>query len=256
MKINILQTDIIWENISENIKRVSRIIDNSDTVDLIILPEMFATGFTMKPAIYSQALDDSIVQFLKQKASEKNTALFTSFACRENKLYYNRSVFVFPSGEIVSYDKRHLFSYAGEDKHYVAGTKRVIINYKGFRIMPQICYDLRFPVWSRLCGDYDLLVYIANWPQRRRNAWRTLLQARAHENQAYVVGVNRVGQDGNGIEHSGDSMIIDPLGNLLADLSSGNADTAIVKLDIKQVSDLRERFPASKDADSFVIKKY
>lgn len=254
MKLCLLQSDIVWENIPANLAHFGQLIDRLETADLLILPEMFATGFTMNPQGYAQNEAGSIMQFLKQKAADKNAAIATSFACLEQGKYYNRLVFVKPDGQFIGYDKRHLFSFAGEDWYYTPGKHRVIIDFKGFRIMPQVCYDLRFPVWSRNRGDYDLLVYVANWPERRRKAWRILLQARAHENQAYVAGVNRVGSDGNDVSHSGDSMLIDPRGNALIDLSDGQSSIACAQIDIEKVRRLRSRFPAAEDADDFVLK--
>jgi predicted amidohydrolase len=253
MKATLIQSDIVWENIPANLDAYREKILAADKTDLIALPEMFATGFTMQPEQFAQSSDGSIMQFLKEMAAETGAALAASYACCDAGKYYNRFIFMRSDGTYQTYDKRHLFAFAGENRHYTGGNERVIINYKGFRIFPQICYDLRFPVWSRNRGDYDMLLYVANWPARRRNAWRILLQARAHENQAFVIGVNRTGNDGNGIDHSGDSMIVDPRGNLLMDLSSGREETQIASLDINEVARLRDKFRAADDADKFEI---
>jgi omega-amidase len=253
MKVTLIQSDIAWENIPANLDTYRQKILAAEKTDLLVLPEMFATGFTMQPEHFAQSSDGSIIQFLRESAAETGAAIATTYACKDTGKYYNRFVFVQPDGSCETYDKRHLFGFAGENQHYTAGKERVIINYKGFRILPQVCYDLRFPVWSRNRGDYDLLLYVANWPGRRRNAWRILLQARAHENQAYVIGVNRTGDDGNGVGHSGDSMLVDPRGNLLIDLSSGKEEIESANIDIDEVRKLREKFRAAADADNFEI---
>lgn len=253
MKITLVQSDIFWENIPRNLEYYSKKISNINDSDLIILPEMFATGFSMQPEKVAETEAGSIMQFLKEQARNTAAALATTFACKDGTQYFNRFVFVLPDGTYTAYNKRHLFGFAEEDKHYTPGNERVIIPYKGFRIMPQVCYDLRFPVWSRNRGDYDMLLYTANWPARRSNTWRILLQARAHENQAYVAGVNRVGPDGNGIDHSGSSLLVDPRGKKLIDLSDEQEQTATAAAKIDEVRSLRNKFRAAEDADDFKL---
>ncbi len=256
MKITLLQTNIIWEEIDQNLQHCNNIIDQAQPTDLMILPEMFATGFTLKPHLYAQKKDGSIIKFLQEKATQKNTAITTSLAYYEDGLYYNRGVFVFPNGDFLTFDKRHLFSPIGEDKHYTPGNKRLIIQYKGFQILPLICYDLRFPVWSRSRGDYDLLIYMANWPAQRNHTWQTLLYARSYENQAYVAGVNRVGKDINDVNHVGNSMLIKPDGTAVIDnlyTEEARTITASADITIEELNKYRKHFFTGKEADYFVI---
>ncbi|HBK70487.1 MAG TPA: amidohydrolase, partial [Flavobacteriaceae bacterium] len=206
LKITIIQSELVWENSAQNRQVfLEKIKSISEVVDLIILPEMFTTGFTMNPEKVAETMDGETIHWLKYLAKEKNTAITGSLIIKEGNKYYNRLVFVHPTGEIKTYDKRHTFTLAGEDKIYTAGNKKLIVAYKGWKICPMICYDLRFPVWSRNTDDYNLLIYVANWPKPRITAWSTLLKARAIENMSYVVGVNRIGADDNGHEYSGNS---------------------------------------------------
>jgi len=235
-----------------------KVNDLKEATHVVVLPEMFSTGFSMKPEILAEKMDGNAVNWMKRVAAEKKVIVTGSLIIEEEGAYYNRLIWMLPNGQFGYYDKRHLFAYAEEDKHYTAGSKRLIASVNGWKINLQVCYDLRFPVWARQQFDkdknfeYDLLIYVANWPQRRSAAWKTLLQARAIENQCYVIGVNRVGEDGNGIYHSGDSMVIDPLGEILYH-KADEEDIATVTLDKQQLQTIREKFPFWKDADSFQI---
>lgn len=255
LKISLLQLNIKWENKEQNLARTEEWISKlPQNTDLIILPEMFATGFSMNvKKMAEKAEEGAIFKKLKEIAARQRAAVIASVIVSEERFYYNRLFFVQPSGEFASYDKRHLFSFAGEHKYYTGGQNLLNVQYKSWRIRPLICYDLRFPVWSRYRGDYDLLVYIANWPERRIDAWTKLLYARAIENQCYVAGVNRVGADGNGIEHSGDSVIIGPKGELIADALPGKETWLHAELDLRELYRFRKKFPALDDADDFNI---
>ncbi|HEU4495743.1 MAG TPA: amidohydrolase [Flavobacterium sp.] len=216
MKIALLQAPLVWENAAANRHYFEEKIRSvSEDAALVVLPEMFTTGFTMQPGKAAETMDGETISMLKKLAGQKNVAITGSLIIKENQNYYNRLVFVFPSGEIKSYDKRHLFSLAGEDKIYKAGRERLIIDYKDFKICPLVCYDLRFPVFSRNTEDFDLLLYVANWPKARMNAWDVLLKARAVENMCFAVGVNRIGLDANSHEYIGHSQAVDFLGNYL-----------------------------------------
>lgn len=226
--------------------------------EVVILPEMFSTGFSMKPELLAETMDGETVQWMKRMAAEKKIILTGSVIIEENNNYYNRLVWMLPTGEYGVYDKRHCFAFAGEDEHYSAGTKRLIASVKGWKVNLQICYDLRFPVWARQspspAPEYDIIIYVANWPERRIHAWKTLLQARAIENQSYVVAVNRVGDDGNGIHYSGDSMVVDPLGEVLY-TKKEEKDIFTITLDKAHLEAVRAKFPFLKDADRFHILK-
>lgn len=228
----------------------------SGKTEIIVLPEMFSTGFSMNPAPFAEGMDGETVQWMKKVAAEKKVILTGSIIAEENGQYFNRLIWMLPNGQYGTYDKRHRFAFAGEDDKYTAGTKRLIASVKGWKINLLICYDLRFPVWARQAGgdipEYDVLIYVANWPERRVHAWKTLLQARAIENQSYVVGVNRVGDDGNGIHHSGESMVIDPLGETLYH-KKDEEDIFTIALEREKLDTVREKFPFWKDADAFKI---
>ena len=216
MNVALIQTDIIWENPSENRKNLEEKIKAlNESIDLIVFPEMFTSGFTMHPNLVAETMNGVTVLWLKNIAKTKNCAITGSLVIVENGNLYNRMVFVFPNGEIQHYDKKHLFTLAGEDKIYTSGKEKVIVNYKDYKICLQVCYDLRFPVFSRNTENYDLLIYVASWPKVRTNAWDILLKARAVENVSYVIGVNRIGTDNNNFEYIGHSQIIDELGNFI-----------------------------------------
>ncbi len=224
---------------------------------IVVLPEMFSTGFSMRPKLFAEKMNGPTVEWMKRVASEKRVILTGSIIIEEEGAYFNRLLWVLPNGQLGFYDKRHLFAYGSEDEHYSEGNKRLITSVNGWKINLQVCYDLRFPVWSRQQfsengPEYDLLVYVANWPERRNLAWKTLLQARAIENQCFVVGVNRVGNDGNNIYHSGDSMVIDPLGEIHYH-KAHDEEVHTTILQREKLMEIREKFPFWKDADVFTI---
>lgn len=255
LTITLIQTDLHWEDKTANLEMLREKIENiREKTEIVILPEMFTTGFSMNSEILAEDINGETLQWMKNIASSKKIILTGSIIVRENEKYFNRLIWMLPNGEFGCYDKRHLFAYGDEHLHYVAGKKRLIASVKGWKINLLVCYDLRFPVWSRQATDneFDVLIYVANWPDRRVHAWKTLLQARAVENQCYVVGINRVGQDGNGINYSGDSMIIDPLGEILYQKTS-DEDIFTYTLRKEKLREVRGKFPFWKDADSFNI---
>jgi len=254
MKVSIIQTDLYWESPSKNREMFDGKISGLDNdIDLIVLPEMFSTGFSMSPDRLAENWPGSTVKWMQRVAISKKVALAGSLIVQEANKYYNRLVFVHPDGSIDFYDKRHLFRMAEEHFQYESGTKRVIVNYKGFRILLLVCYDLRFPVWSRNKNDYDMILIVANFPEKRRSAWNLLLPARAIENQCYVVACNRVGTDGNGVSYTGDSQIIDPLGKVIKIATPNEKQIIAAKFSIEEVKKFREAFPAHLDADDFII---
>lgn len=257
LTFTLLQQALVWEDKTANIQNFSSIIHNiHEHTEVVVLPEMFSTGFSMRPEIFAEKMDGPTVTWMRNTAAEKKIILTGSLMIEENGQYHNRLIWMLPNGEYGYYDKKHCFGYAGEDKHYTPGSKRLIASVKGWRINLQICYDLRFPVWARQQQhdgpEYDVLVYVANWPERRNHAWKTLLQARAIENQCYVIGVNRVGRDGNDIYHSGDSMVIDAMGTILYEKAHGD-DVHTITLEKQPLDDIRSKLPFLKDADPFTI---
>ncbi|WP_162126930.1 nitrilase family protein [Flavobacterium phycosphaerae] len=254
MKIALIQTSLAWENPTENRSHLAQKITGfMEDVDLIVLPEMFSSGFTMNQKMVAETMDGETVSWLQHLAKAKDCAITGSLVIKENEKYYNRLVFIFPDGEIKTYDKRHLFTLAGENKIYTAGTEKLIIEYKGFKICPLICYDLRFPVFSRNVENYDLLLYVANWPKPRVNAWDILLKARAVENMCYAVGVNRVGTDNNNLEYVGHSQAVDFLGNYI--LEPQEADGVfIVDIDKEKMLETRQKLAFLEDKDDFKIR--
>jgi len=254
MKIALIQTSLYWENPSENRASLQeKTTSISQYVDLIVLPEMFTSGFTMNPEKVAETMQGETISWLKDLARSKNCAITGSLVIQEKGKYFNRLVFVLPSGEIQHYDKRHLFTLAGEDKVYTPGADKLIINYKGFKICPLICYDLRFPVFARNVEDYEVLIYVANWPKPRVNAWGILLKARAVENMSYVIGVNRIGIDNNNLEYVGHSQAVDFLGNYIQEPQE-NEGVFIVELDKETMLETRSKLPFLNDKDSFEIK--
>ena len=249
MNITTIQSNIIWEDKDSNLKNYQSKIDNIES-DLIILPEMFTTGFTMNPKPHAETMDGKTVQWMKDNASKKDLAICGSVIIEEEGKYFNRFIWVNPDGSIHYYDKRHLFSFAGEDEHYASGNSKIVIEYKGWKICPLICYDLRFPVWSRNTEDYDVLIYVANWPSKRKMAWRSLLVARAIENQCYVIGVNRVGEDGNNLSYNGDTSLVNALGETLY-INSQTEDVFTTTLSKLELSKVRNSLPFLKDKDNF-----
>ena len=255
LKLALIQTDIIWEDTDANLEGLSRLVGGlKGRVDAVILPEMFATGFTMRSRELAESMDGKSVSWMRAVAERHRFAICGSLIIRDQDVYYNRFVWMDPGGRMTTYDKRHLFSISGEDEHYTRGRSNTIIEINRFRIRPQVCYDLRFPVWSRNIGDYDLLLYVANWPAVRRDVWISLLKARAIENQAFVIGVNRVGKDGMGISYAGDSIAYNAKGQILASLPSEEEGTLLVDLSRQELLDFRQKFPVWKDADGFEIK--
>lgn len=255
LNIAFLQADLVWENAKQNMKNFSEKIHQiNEQVDLIVLPEMFTTGFSMHPQKIGDTMRGETVAWMRKTASEKNAAIAGSVIIFENNNFYNRFLFVHPSGEINFYDKRHLFTLAGEDKVYVAGKEKLIVEYKGWKICPLVCYDLRFPVWARNTEDYDLLIYVANWPKIRIAAWDTLLKARAIENMCYTIGVNRVGFDDNNYEYSGHTAVYNCLGEQVAKTKANKEETVIFTLDKNQSSEIRSKLGFLNDKDTFEIE--
>lgn len=253
MKIALIQTTLDWENPLENRSHLAQKITGfMEDVDLIILPEMFSSGFTMNPKITAETMKGETVAWLQHLAKAKNCAITGSLIIKEKGNFYNRLVFIFPDGKIKHYDKRHLFTLAGENETYTAGKDKLIIEYKGFKICPLICYDLRFPVFSRNTENYDLLIYVANWPKVRVNAWDILLKARAVENMCYTIGVNRVGTDGNKHEYNGHSQVIDYLGNYVLKPQETEG-VFIVALNKEKLNETREKLAFLNDKDEFTL---
>ena len=254
LRVTLVQPEIAWQEPARNRRMLAEHFRGLfGHTDLIVLPEMFTTGFSMDAEALAEEMDGPTVGWLREEAVSLACAITGSLIVREDGRYYNRLVWASPDGTILHYDKRHLFRMAAEHEHYAAGSRRLIVEYKGWRICPMVCYDLRFPVWSRNRGDYDLLVYVANWPGRRRSAWQSLLRARAIENLSYVLGVNRVGSDGNGVNYSGDSVALDFLGQPLNNEHGGDSVETVV-LDRTLLQDFRASFPAHLDADGFELR--
>lgn len=253
MKIALLQSNLFWENSIANIEHFTNQINRiAEKLDLIILPEMFTTGFTMNPVNCSETMEGEVMQWMKNIAQEKQVAITGSLIIKEQNTYFNRLIFVYPNGVYKYYNKRHLFSLAGEDKIYHKGTEKIIIEYLGWKICPLICYDLRFPVFSRNEENYDLLLYVANWPDIRIQAWDILLKARAVENLSYVVGLNRVGEDQNNLFYPGHSQVIDPLGNYLIEPYEKEM-CKIVNLDKEKLQETRSKLNFLDDKDEFTL---
>jgi omega-amidase len=272
LKITTLQLDLVWENKTQNLQKIDEILRGVGKTDVIVLPEMFTTGFSMTPEKWAEPMFGETFNWMKTKALEYDAAITGSFICEEEGHYFNRLIWMQPNGTFYKYDKRHLFSLAGEQHHYKEGIERITIEWRGWHICPLVCYDLRFPVWSRNTPNfqnndflnentegvqntpsyYDVLIYVANWPAIRANAWKSLLVARAIENQSYVIGVNRVGYDGNQIWHSGDSAVIDFKGGIIFETSEKeNISTTI--LNRGDLLKFRNKFGFLNDQDSFKI---
>jgi len=257
LTISLIQTNLFWENKKANLEMLQQKIEGiKEKTELVIIPEMF-TGFSMKPELFAETMDGETVKWMKKITAEKKIILTGSVIIEENGKYFNRLVWMLPNGEYGVYDKRHLFAFANEHSHYSAGNKKLIASVKGWKINLQICYDLRFPVWARQDfqseNKYDLLINVANWPTKRNIAWQTLLRARAIENQCFVAGVNRTGEDGNKIYYSGDSMIIGPLGETIYEKNQAE-DIYTFTLQKEKITETRNQFPFWKDADSFILK--
>lgn len=254
LTLALVQSDCVWENPSANRAHLTHFLSKTPAhVDAVLLPEMFATGFSMSPVTVAETMDGPTITWMQQWAADQNCALAGSLAIADKGQYYNRFLWVTPTGEIYSYDKRHGFSLAGEDKIYKAGTDSAVFNYKGWRICPRICYDLRFPVWSRNTEDYDLLLYVANWPAPRIAAWDTLLQARAIENMSYCVGVNRVGIDPKGNTYPGHTAAYTALGEAISDDLQSNEGLVTAVLDRDSLQSIRKQLRFLADRDEFVL---
>lgn len=253
LQVSLVQTSLHWEDAKLNRQMFDEHLSEIQKTDVIFLPEMFSTGFSMRPSEVAEPMSGETVTWMKEKAKALNAVVTGSVVITENGKFYNRLIWAEPSGEIKHYDKRHRFSYAGEHEEYSAGQTRPTWEYKGWRIRPQICYDLRFPVWARNDDDYDLLFYVANWPARRSYPWKSLLVARAIENMAYVVGLNRVGEDGNGIDHSGDSVVLNPLGETVSAAQPNTTEVVNATLSKSDLGTTRERFRFLNDRDTFTL---
>ena len=247
MKISIIQQDIVWADVQENIRRSDAAIDARPGADLYVFPEMFSTGFCTLPEGVAES-DECTLEWMKTKAAQVNAAIAGSVAVHEDGRYYNRFYFVKPDGTVAYYDKKHLFTYGGEHERFTAGDKRVVVEFRGVRILLEVCYDLRFPIWSRNHGDYDMILYVASWPTVRVAAWKSLLVARAIENQCYVAGVNRVGSDPSN-DYSGGSMVIDPYGKIIALCEDGVEMTADADVDMDMLEAFKQKFPVLNDSD-------
>lgn len=252
LTISLIQTEIFWQNKQKNFDYLSSKIAQTNA-DLVLLPEMFNTGFNIKPFDLAEDFNGPTLKWLIEQAKNYNTAIIGSFIFKDNDNYYNRLFFVRPDGQYAFYDKRHTFTMADEHKFFTKGNRNIIINYLGWKIKPLICYDLRFPVWARNKEFYDLLIYVANWPDSRIDQWENLLIARAIENQAYVAAVNRIGTDGNGFYYSGNSLIISPKGQILQKAAKHLEQTITETLDMEQLHQMRQKFPVLLDKDSFTI---
>ncbi len=254
LNITLVQTGLFWEDRERNLEKFSRIAENlARPTDVVILPEMFNTGFSMNAAALAEAMDGPSVSWLAEAAAWKRCVFVGSVIIREGGRHFNRLIWMRPDGSFTYYDKRHLFRVAGENEHFTAGTRRLVVDLGNWRVCPMICYDLRFPVWSRNRGDYDCLIYIANWPKPRRSAWKVLLRARAIENQSYVIGLNRIGRDGLGMVFSGDSAVFDPKGIRLSRTRPHEESVEAVTLSYQKLMDYRDKFQVLHDADGYEL---
>jgi predicted amidohydrolase len=248
MNITLVQSELYWEDIEKNLLGFEEKLKNIGQTDLIILPEMFSTGFSMNAASVAETMDGSAINWMRKTAMKKNCALTGSLIIKENGKLFNRLIFMRADGSFEQYDKKHLFTMAKEEETYAAGTEKIIIEYKGWKICPLICYDLRFPIWNRNLEDYDLAIYVANWPDRRSYHWRSLLTARAIENQCYVAAVNRVGNDGKDLYYSGYSSLIDPAGEILYQRADSE-DIQQFDISLEHLKEVRTKLPFLKDRD-------
>ena len=256
MKISVIQPEVAWENKSLNYQILSGILSPLyNKTDIVILPEMFNTGFSMNTLVLSEPMRGETFSWMKNMAENGNFGICGSYMIREGGSFYNRWVFVSPGNEIMYYDKRHLFSMGGEKDHFTPGKSRLVFAFRGMTISPYICYDLRFPVWSRNTEKSDLMIYASNWPDARQNVWNTLLKARAIENQCYVAGSNIVGKDGMEIFYSGESVIINPRGEIIASAKTDTNVSVTAEISLKDLNDFRKKFPVLDDADEFTFKR-
>lgn len=260
LQVAVLQSPLYWQDAAANHaqfnQQIAKLVQSATApLDLLVLPEMFNSGFSMQPERFAEDANGDTVQWLKTQAAQYQLAIAGSLAIRTAQGFVNRLLFVTPDGRVHHYDKRHLFRMGDEHQHYHAGDERVIVQYRGWRVLLQICYDLRFPVFARNRDDYDLALYVANWPAPRARIWSTLLSARAIENQAYVIGCNRVGEDPNGLQYSGDSAVLDFVGAPLSSLPAGACGVLSARLDQVALQEFRRNFPAALDADDFELRR-
>ena len=248
MNITLVQSQLYWEDIEKNLSNFEQKLETVEQTDLIILPEMFSTGFSMNAAALAETMEGSALNWMRKTAAKKHAAITGSLIIKEDDKFYNRLIFMRPDGSFDQYDKKHLFSMAREEETYTAGTAKIIIEYLGWKICPLICYDLRFPIWNRNLEDYDLAIYVANWPDRRSYHWRSLLTARAIENQCYVAAVNRVGTDGKDLYYSGYSSLIDPAGEILYQRADSE-DIQQFDISLEHLKEVRTKLPFLKDRD-------
>jgi len=253
--ITIVQTKLVWESPEKNIVALEAKLANTSFTNLIVLPEMFNTGFSMHSSRLCEKMDGLCHNWLKKMAKKHRCTIGGSLIIEEDGKYYNRFLLVNEDGDTTSYDKRHLFRMANEHDSFTGGSSKVVCNIKGWRVVPYVCYDLRFPVWCRNDNNADLYLFIANWPEVRRDPWKNLLEARAHENQVYVIGVNRVGKDENNIAYSGDSLVFDPKGNQLSKIAPYTENIEHITVSYTELEEYREKFPAYLDADKFKINR-
>ena len=254
LQVALIQTNLVWENPLQNRLNLNDKLEHLNFgVDLVVLPELFTSGFTMSPELVAESMEGETIQWLKHWASKKQCAITGSLVIKEHEVLRNRMVFIKPNGDLSYYDKRHSFTLAGEHKVYTSGKEKVIVDYKGFKICLQICYDLRFPVFSRNQNDYDVLIYVANWPKVRVEAWSALLKARAIENMSYCIGVNRVGLDANNHEYSGHSAAFDGLGQSISTILPYKEQVEVVTLDKEALETLRTKLNFLSDADEFTL---
>lgn len=255
LKVTIVQFDIVWENKKQNLDKVEKLISGlKGQTDLVVLPEMFSTGFSMNSANLAEENSGETISRIKHWSISLGFAICGSFIAKEKEQYFNRGFFI-STTHATFFDKRHLFRVGDEPKYFSAGKERVIVEHKGFKICLLICYDLRFPVWSRnIDNQYDLLIYMANWPMSRTRVWKSLLIARAIENMAYVCGTNRIGKDGIGIEYNGNSMFIDAKGNVISNIENNLEQTETIEISKDELDSFRQKFPVWKDADKFDLR--
>lgn len=254
LKISCVQADLAWESIDENLEKFSKFLYKIPLeTELVILPEMFTTGFSMNSAELAESMDGKTINWMKKESKKHNKIILGSTIIKENEKFYNRCITMFPNGKFFTYDKGHLFRMEKEHEDFTKGNQKTIFEHNAWRVCTMICYDLRFPVWSRNQGEYDLLIYIASWPESRREVWNTLLKARAIENQVYVVGVNRIGKDGEGISYSGDSVIINPKGQVIEKARDYSEEVISAELSLNELKSFRDKFPVYLDADKFKL---
>ena len=255
LNVSLIQTNLVWEKAAINRQKLGQVLkDNQGRTDLVVLPEMFSTGFSMDPASIAETMNGETISWLKTQAADLETAICGSMIIEEEGKYYNRFILVSKDAEVYSYDKRHTFTLSGEDQIYERGHEKLIIDLNGWKICPMVCYDLRFPVWSRNVEGYDLLIYVANWPIERIDAWDALLKARAIENMSYCIGVNRIGEDGNGYKFNGHSAAYDGLGNLIAQFEDHEEGIRQIVLNRTHLDDIRENLMFLNDRDEFSLK--